>query len=408
MSIEKKYNLFIIPIIYLLSSNSLYLGVLGMITVIVVELVFLNKWKLNLRPIIFFLLCIFSIILIGFISKIGSNEIEFHDVLRDMIFFLFPAVALLFGYLFFSNMDIRSIYLSIILAGIITAFIQIINFVHDPMLILQSVRTIREVAGTGYDAPVIATLIIIFIYNPFANRKKMTLLVLFVLLLSILLSFSRSNYLIFSIGLLMFFSLSKKKSSKIKYILLVLIAAIVGIYLLPDEVKNGLIDKFKNSLNEVSTNSNNFSSWSSINDNWRGYENYRVKQEIMNSGLKEWLIGFGIGTRLPLNLSIMLAGKMYNSIPTMHSGYSYLLFKDGYSGIIILFFIYIHMIRDGFRMQAKVNRDFILYVVLIFIIKGITIGGLFNAQAAVIFLAPIGGLLAIHTNRYTKKEFKNG
>lgn len=394
MSIRKNYRLFMLTVVYLLSSKSVYLGALIILLLFFAELIFSKKWNLNFQPILFILCCILSFSVIGFISRIGSNNILMHDALRDVINFSFPGLTILFGYFFYSSMNLKDIYLSVLLVGIVTAIIQIVSFLYNPTLILQSVRTIREVAGTGYDAPVVAVLILIFMYNPF-KKQRIFFFVLGILFIGVMLSFSRSNYLILLLGLIFLYFLANQKSRKIKFILLLIGAATFMLFLLPAQIKTELLIKFENSFNEISTKSSNFSSWSLINDNWRGYENYRVKQEILGGNLKEQLIGFGIGARLPLNLTIELAGEIYSAIPTIHSGYFYLLYKDGIIGLVMLFISYASLIQIGLHLQNKANRDFLFVAVLILIIKGITIGGIFNVQAAVIFLAPIGGILSV-------------
>lgn len=100
MSIRKNYRLFMLTVVYLLSSKSVYLGALIILLLFFAELIFSKKWNLNFQPILFILCCILSFSVIGFISRIGSNNILMHDALRDVINFSFPGLTILFGYFF--------------------------------------------------------------------------------------------------------------------------------------------------------------------------------------------------------------------------------------------------------------------------------------------------------------------
>lgn len=312
--------------------------------------------KINL-----YLLIIFTIGFIIGMVQLSINSYNIRDFIRDIFMFLTPIIFIMYGiYTRFNRKNnINSIYISIINAAIIIEIRHLILLLFSINNILNGL-SIRGIGGNGSYITMIAIIIILFYkddvtlnYLGTKIRRYLTAIFLITLFVCYL---SRTHLIILLVSVLINIFTSKKVKFKhvMSLIIYTLIIIAIGITVIPENTLSQFIDKFANSIQEVSSNLERWNAVN-INNNWRGYEVYRVKELIKESTSLEILLGFGFGKRVDLNINMYLGNQKFSSIPILHNGYYYILLKCGLIGICIYILFILNIV---FRKYKIIYNDF--------------------------------------------------
>jgi hypothetical protein len=197
-------------------------------------------------------------------------------------------------------------------------------------------------------------------------------LMISVLLLSVILSFSRTLIASFVISLLAFndfFTFRVTGFVKSIFKLLVL-AAFLFIFLIavneasrPGSLISGLTDKFLNSFRETSY-LKKYANSAVINRNWRGYETHLTWEEIKKGSIEEKILGFGFGKTVFIGYGAYLGRENVN-IPKFHNGFVEIILKTGYAGLLlyIIFFFYVFRLAD--LSNSKDETEYLFKAVIV-------------------------------------------
>lgn len=390
-------DLIIFLTVYLSSAKSLYLGSLLLLIYIFYFIIFKHVNFKDFKPYLVFIFEFFILIFLGIISLNSSNT---HDILRDAIYFIYPLLCIIYGSLFFKKMSIQKIFNIIVFSGIFVSVIPLLSFIKNPLLFQNSLREIRIDNGNGYIISIVSLIILLFLYNPFRKKKITNLFSLLVLLGAVLLSFSRTNYIIGIVGILFFYFVSKHKVKNIRNILVLLFFSAFALFFVPKEIIRDFTLKMSNGFNEIK----GFQvwDWQSVNANWRGYENFKVVQLFENSSIFNKIFGFGLGSYLPIDFEILLSGKYYSAIPLLHNEYLTVLLKTGIFGLIINIFVHIQLLYKSYKIENYYVKCFSIFLILVITFQGLIVRGIFNPESGLFCLSVLGGLIMTDYNGENK------
>ncbi|CEQ31481.1 Lipid A core-O-antigen ligase and related enzymes [[Clostridium] sordellii] len=357
-----------------------------------------------------------SIFIIGFtvgIIQLAINSYDIRDFFRDMSRFLTPIIFITYGiYLRFNKkVNIKKIYISIINAAIIIEIRHLLLIFFNMKNIINGL-SIRGIGGNGSYITMIAIIILLFykdnddLYYFGTRIKKYTIITC---LLTLFISYlSRTHLIIFLIGITINIFITRKIRFKkvVSCIIYILILSVIGLIIIPENTLNQFINKFSNSINEISANSEQWNELS-INNNWRGYEVYRTKELFKEVNSKELLFGFGFGKRVDLNTGIYLGDQKFYSIPILHNGYYYILLKSGIFGLIIYITFTIKIILRNYNKIY--NDDFeskllcIIGISILFTTYVVT--GIYNRGSMFVFCLIIAmSFYDINKNNYVNNR----
>lgn len=356
---------------YIIASINIYFGFILMILFILYSSITYKYKNILNKNVIIFISINFFVVFIGLIMSI-VNDSSSKDILRDVINTIFPSISLIYGYIFFSKYKMNHIYNTIVQGGLAIAFYQLFNFIKDPTLFLQSLRYIRiDNDASNFLLPTLAVLVVLFLRR--YSEKYFNFIIILILSASIILSLSRTNYIIFMLISLFLLIVRPKNTFVLKNFFGVILLLAIGFTILPAHIRNEIFGKMIHSITEVK--GTGIWDFQEINSNWRGYENYLIKQQLSNTSLLNQLFGFGFGERLQLGVSISLAGSIYTAIPQTHSEYYYFLFKTGILGLTLIIIMHIYLLKFSRNIMDSVSRHFAISLSIIIAVEAVVVRG---------------------------------
>lgn len=393
-----------IIILYFCTVKSIYLGFILLCFYVTFLSIFQKKvWDVNLLPILPFISLNILLLIFGVIS-IKAPFPSVKDILRDVVNFIFPSLALLAGYFSFISYDYlvapkcnrtfgeNLLLRSIALCGVISILIQVYELMaHTATIKMDTLRTYRETVGTGFDATLFALLLFFLVFQDIPKNKIYRDFFWLLCLISVFVSFSRINFVVLIVSTITMLLFSKKV--KLKSVVVAIIILMILFWVIPSGIRETFLLKTSNSFSEIRSNSNNFVTWADINNNWRGYEKYTVKSVMENAGIGRMLTGFGLGARLPLPFSINLGGSLLSAIPTIHTSYYYVFFKCGYLGLVCYLGMLITILKNGIKSHSSIVRNVLIILFILVSLKGYTEGGIIGSQTSLLVMFTYGVFL---------------
>ena len=367
--LRKQIILLIVFLFNILQLHFISFG-LGMFYVLIH---FTNRLRIS-KKLIYLILPIGFIIVWTFILGLISNGFNM-DLVRDLIIFSKIIVFIACGYVFGRQSKIEEILTFFILLGKISIFFFFIKYVVFLIIGGISFESFYLYASSipllSYECLFIP---LVYVCNGIEHVSKRWL---YAYIFAVLLIFSRT-FILLSI-IIFFGNLIWQSKSKIKilFIFISVSLALSGISLI--KVNNSIFNNFQhkiiNSIFEITTNT--FDTNVEITKNWRAYENFLALNKFYHGTTREKLVGFGMGERTQLNITMKLGGTELTSIPIFHNGYAYLLVKGGLFGLIMLLIFYIITIRY-LRSRTDIYSHFGIILVIILIITTVVVAGIFS------------------------------
>jgi len=239
-----------------------------------------------------------------------------------------------------------------------------------PELFALSAADLRESAGTGYYAPILA-FSILCCYNKHCGSKLkinpfVGVICFLICVLSIFFSFSRTSFLVAIFGIMAATGMFASKE-----LFRVAIAILVGALLIatlrltidtssPDATKS-FLGKIARSTEELTVE--NYNDLKSININWRGYETSRAILYYSSGTPLNWLTGYGFGAQVDLGLMMPLGSGPKGErtpvqfVPILHNGFAYLLVKGGAIAVCLFLCVITTLYRLGRRSAINPNIE---------------------------------------------------
>lgn len=409
-------NSLILPslLIYIVSQFDFILGYILAFTVIILMIIKSNKIVLTsaIWPLIF-------IFIIGVLQSLLNLEISAANFLRDLLYFSRPILLIYLGYMIGIKLGENSfpliikIFIEYAAFGVLTSFLMVI-FQLQKLIGNPTFLQLRALMQGTDESTMIGFAVLIFYPSYLGNKVKifsakvsMGLKLLF--FISLVISLSRMQLIIFFITFLVLYLFSNKsyiKKSTLFSVPLVILSAIISINLLS---KIGLLTTFllkvTNSLNEISSKSD-WSNYYNIVNDWRGYESYTARLLFSQFTFVNKIIGSGFGTLIPVNYSNLVGVPLSNGgIIQLHNGYYSMLVKVGFSGIILylIFLIRIFFWSNFYNSNSRLSSALLKAISLVIVTCSFVTTGIFKSVFPFGLLIFIGYLLQ-HSKIYQKSN----
>ncbi|MDK6079269.1 hypothetical protein [Massilia varians] len=278
------------------------------------------------------------------------------DVVRDMLFAFNPLALLFAGYFLSSRVANNGRLIDVIVfSGLISAALHLSAFVFNPGLLFEDAQEIRNQAGSGESIVAVAFVLLLHgkrlpYFYPWRSNPRQFYPALVLLLMSLILSFSRTDFVtVILLMLALSGYIGRLKWRNILRIALVLATSGVLVYIFGEELQadRGFLAKIGRSFTEVTLA--DYTSAEDINNNWRGFEAFQAFSGFLNAGPLEQFVGRGFGALVDLGFYMNLGGVEFRYIPWLHNGYAYILTKFGVLGIFLYGYFYLSLIRIGMR-----------------------------------------------------------
>lgn len=360
------------------------------------------------------LVLIFIIGLLGFFYE--KHDLSF--IIKDITYFLKPINGILLSYfLFRKGFDLVIFLKTILFVGCLTAFIHLFGIFILGDFANNSIHKLRGDFGLDNFIEIFAFYILLFSkkhLNEWLIRKKVfRFLVLFFLLISIYLYFSRTMLVVFFVMGFSLLGYAKITVKTLKFIgiavvsILVLYAYLFSVKL--DRNAKGaeaFLYKIKIAPEEIFKSKIDRNNHKELWDHWRGYEAKRAIY-LMEENPTSYFIGTGFGSLVNLKFQAPVGGEGgMKYISRLHNGYIFVLYKTGILGLLLYFVFLISLYMKIYRFktnnsnQILVNR-LISSIGLFYIFTTLIISGIYIPRDAVVFV--LGGLLSFNTLKSNTK-----
>jgi O-antigen ligase len=338
---------------------------------------------------------IIPLLIIFLIGLVGIFHHEPLHVFRDIAYALTPIALLITGYWIAENSKMRITFFRILLlGGFIIAAVHIFKFILDPKLLTQDIASMRLYAmNPNVDLVSIALTIGLF-------RKKLRLDSLFprllpwyvvipILIISFVLSFSRTGLVMLFVMTVAITGLIGKLTIKsiLVFLIFVITFSVIILTTPRDDVKT-FRGKIARSVREVVAKE--YTDYRDITINWRGHETWKALETFRSGNVRQKIVGHGFGALVDLDMTMILAGEEFTEIPILHNGYAYILVKTGIIGIICYLLYYIILL---YRSRPSVNRNVQERIMLSRLLLGSTI-------TLILTMFVIGGMAEIHESEF--------
>lgn len=360
------------------------------------------------------LILISSIPLLAFISLWFSlflfSEGNIYNILKDVMYFVQAPIYFYFGYITIrtKKYDINEVLKVIVLAITLLSFVNILKMPFQ----LSSLSLIGVYSRVNFEFDNEFSIFVILILRclKFPNdslfTKKIDTLFLIVALISLGLSFSRTNFvvalLIYFVPYLEKIYLSRKLMALFLFFVVVNIFGGQFIDIEISDLENvTFVEKVKHSFSEVIVRKLDTSK--EISDNWRGYEAYMGVEKYLSGNPIQLAIGQGLGTNVKTPYWIF-NGEYLNVIPIFHNGFITILLKSGMIGLLSIFlFLWLLANTKEYKGRWKLKPYVLCKAALGYYILSTTLvtHGLFTKEAPFICLFLLGSISAL---LYLKKE----
>lgn len=383
-----KYDIARFLILFLLVSFALMPAKIIQLLIISFFLIYLISKKFIVSKKLFNF--VFPLICLVLLGAINSYENSVYAVGKDLWYVGNVILTVGLGYYLADYItDFKVVCRFIIVAAVISAIIHYVELLFYIKKGMSFFELRRNESIRGYFITVIGLALLLALSknkkNIFENIVNYYLSIM-ITFGSVLLSFSRTSYIVF---LVMFLVLKGWGGINVKNIMRVLLfAGVVALVLLTgvfegDSSEKNLVSKFAGSIGEVTIK--NYEDKKDISLNWRGFESYRALVDFQGSNFLQKMIGQGLGSTIDLGFYMNLGESEIRYIPKLHNGYMFILVKFGVIGVMFYLYFIIKLIKYNSKHECLTIYDVMASRIIsgfgwIFLLTTIVISGVFNAN----------------------------
>lgn len=346
-----------------------------------------------------------------FIGVLGVFDHESRHIFRDIAYAIMPIALIYIGHWIAGVRSVRSpLFKVIVLLGFGMAVVHLAVFVNNPEILSYGALEVRQVAvSTGHLvtlALALATFQNRFGLDYLFPRLLPRFVVIPVLMASLVLSYSRTEYIVALIFLLSLWGVLIRFNTRTVLMASTLAVVFFVITITTPRHEVGTFrSKITNSFRELSVSDYRFKQ--DINSNWRGFETYRALKTFKSGTIFQQMTGQGFGSLVDLGYFQELGDESFRYIPITHNGYVYVLLKTGIVGLLLYVIFYVKIIRvavlnsDSTGGEVNFFTLLLLGCVLSLVATMFVVGGMaeMHGSELVIFL----GYLTRCINQFTKK-----
>ncbi|WP_460451788.1 hypothetical protein [Alsobacter sp. SYSU BS001988] len=278
------------------------------------------------------------VLLVGIFSS-GS----IYGIAKDVFYFSVFPVALIAGIGAGRGLIPGDLSLPLMLSGVVAGCIFLWG-TTDPSLAGLPRDEYR--AAIGFASPSVMLLPFALSILSFRKSSSIVSVVLACVLLSLIplliyVADSRSQWVIFAVGLIGF--CLRRRPQTLSLLLIIIIALVLALALpvytvfVSQRVALEIVSQLPGFLREWIPYP--YSGLGDINDFWRAFEGYAGYKSWADTGLFGHLFGRGGGATSPLGLGIKLGPdpeSTFTEVPVFHNGFIYILVKAGIVGVLLL------------------------------------------------------------------------
>ena len=352
-----------------------------------------TKYSLSILKLISFFLLIFIIALIA----TAGQDFKLYSFFRDIAYLLKPILGLLVGYQLCKS-HLKKPLNTAIYTGVIVAILHLLIVAYT--VLFRSVRTIHELRQySGYfsDYEVYILILLIF-HREFQIELPLKKIRWFIAIITVsgLFYLARTNFIQFAILFIAmkgYFAINKRSIIVLTTITLVALTGYSAIYIYnPNRGAKGLeafLFKIKNAPIEPFKTKIDVSNWKDFNDNYRSYENILTIRQVGNAGIKDVMIGQGLGSSIDLKKEVWLQSSYMRYIPFLHNGFMTIFLKSGLLGVFVLLLSIFYFFRmKKSDIEVIKNLNYLLLGTGIFLILSywVFMGFYFTVDTKTIFI----------------------
>jgi len=335
---------------------------------------------------------------------------------RDIMYFIQAPFFLIIGiYLYQEIRDFRKILKIIVISSFVVTLYKISYILFHPEIFLLSALKIRYAYDLSNGAAIITILILLYSRKVkyYLFNGKFEIIMLLISFLSIVISFSRTNYVLLIVIIFLPFLNKIKASLYVYFSLMIFITMLIFgrsfIHMDGGGVQGtDFMSKLEHSFQEMTIHDYN-SRIEVIND-WRGFEAHLGLQQYYKGNVLELFFGQGIGTIVYTPAWVFQgADTNLDILPFFHNGYITLLLKTGLFGFILFFsWLYIllktslRLLRTSHDNQQKLEGFILQASVFIILFQTLVVQGIFKTTTPVLLLVLIGISLQAYATRIKK------
>lgn len=392
--------------------NSLSVGLLMLSPILVFFLPFKLYWLYHLLILLFVIienkgiartryypLLLFFIfpIIWGFIYSAYLSD-SIYSISQSFYYLLIPPIFVAIGMQYGKTISKENILRYVVYSGTAGTIVYIVyGLIILGISNFTGIESIRNVIIWGAIMSVFSVIILLF-----SSQEKIDIVkkethkhfLLFINSAGVLLTASRTYYLIFLVLLLLFLLNYHRRWFLIFSVALI----IIFIQLLNIETNNFFIIKIQNSFVELFEDTQ-YAGYNTANEYYRSYESTMAFDTYKTGNDIEFIFGHGLEKQVDLKQYILLGEIFRKEIPITHNGYPYMLIRFGILGVISYFFFFLRTFFIGFRKRKfKFFHILSIGISLSLIMSNYVIYGFFNLEIAMIW-ALLGALIVFQEKK---------
>ena len=383
----------IFPVVQLFVSNEVF-WMIGFISLCFI-VVFKNNWRFTIPFPEYIIMIVFILwgMLLG-LAHFFFSAADIRDFVRDIFYYSTSIIYIYHGSWYAKKVkDSSRIYNSFIVSGAIVSIISLYR-IYRSTGVFTVVSSLHEWRSSTSGGAIIIGVSLAIAFSGIIPKAKslpnmLKLVCLSLSSLFFIMALSRTNLFIIVI-LYITLVLRKDNAQRIlSRMILSFIIIIGGIWLTTILLPNHLLaeygKKVLSSLTEISTN-NSWDNARTVQNNWRGYENYCALEQWKTSDTFTQIFGAGFGKRIYVgSYAYTLLGQLFSNgspadaIAVLHNGYATQLIKLGIVGVVVYILLYLSIIWKGVKyLHYSEDGRVLLAVGLTFLIQTLFLNGLFR------------------------------
>ena len=312
---------------------------------------------------------------------VGCFFNEFSSVIKDLFYILPTIMWIVFGFALSRKYGPRKVLNSLYLVCFFASLFCFFELLHSSDFSFANFRVVfaNGVYDVGFVIPLMAYEV--FVENRIIFNKKFDRIIIFLSLITILLSFARIAILevIIEWSIFCFLGIVLKKNSKLLrntfYSSFVVIVLMIMFFLfIPTTFKNEFVNKLSKTFLEIDTKNVINSEFDAMN-NWRASEMQDATKLWQSGSLFQKFFGFGMGKKVVLKF-VPINWIKYNltdngAINLLHNGFYTLLIKGGILYCFALLNLFISNILFALNSIKKYPRSSMFMI-------GVCVSGIAN------------------------------
>lgn len=364
----------------------------------------------GLKNIFFLKMIIFTGFLVGIVHL---AEYDLYYFSRDIMYFIQAPIFIIIGFYMSKNIiDFRELIRIVVISSLVITIYKLIELVLNPALLTQLGLETRYEYSLSNATALLAFTILFYArickFKLFENFQEW--LMMSISLFSVAISFSRTDYFLLLVMILIPLINKSIYILKIYWLTVFVVVLIIfgGFFI---KVESSAIEedtfqsKINHSFNEILVQ--DYETSFEISQNWRGYEAFLGLTKFSEGNFIEILVGQGFGT-VVYTPNWIFNGEMdsLDVLPMFHNGFITVLLKTGLLGLFFFFLFLFKLLKVALKVSVlsfskleKLTTMLLQAAVFTVLLLTFVVHGIFTTTTPVLLLIIIGATLKMKTFR---------